>query len=66
MRERHLRALRRAGWTDREIVDATLAAALFAYYNRIAEGLGIDLEPEMPPGPRHAAAAAPAPSAEAP
>ncbi len=37
-------ALRRAGLTDREILDLTQVAAYFAYVNRIALGLGAQLE----------------------
>lgn len=37
-------ALREEGWDDRAIHDAAQVVALFAYFNRIAEGLGIDHE----------------------
>ena len=37
-------ALRAAGWSDRAVNDATQVCAYFNYINRIAEGLGIDLE----------------------
>ncbi len=36
--------LRRAGWSDRAILDVTLIIAYFAFVNRIAEGLGVELE----------------------
>lgn len=36
--------LRRGGLTDREILDLTQVAAYFAYVNRIALGLGAQLE----------------------
>ena len=39
--EAELDALRRAGFDDRGIHDATQVIALFAYYNRLAEGLGV-------------------------
>jgi uncharacterized peroxidase-related enzyme len=39
--------LRRAGFGDPAIHDIAQIAALFNYYNRLADGLGIDLEPEM-------------------
>ncbi|MGQ0554113.1 MAG: hypothetical protein ACT4PU_12945 [Planctomycetota bacterium] len=45
--EAHITALREAGLDDRAIHDAAQAAAYFAYINRIADGLGVDLEPEM-------------------
>ncbi len=36
-------ALRRTGMTDREIHDVAQIAAYFAYVNRIALGLGVEL-----------------------
>jgi alkylhydroperoxidase family enzyme len=45
--------LRRHGLDDEAIHHVVQVTALFNYYNRLADGLGIDLEPEMPPrGPR--------------
>ncbi len=43
----HVQALRDAGLDDRAIHDAAQATAYFSYINRIADGLGVDLEPEM-------------------
>lgn len=43
--------LRQHGLTDAEIHDAAQVAAYFNYINRIADGLGVDLEPNMPPNP---------------
>jgi alkylhydroperoxidase family enzyme len=43
--------LREAGLSDAAIVEAAEVIAYFNYINRIAEGLGVDLEPEMPPRP---------------
>ncbi len=37
--------LREVGFDDVAIHDIVQAAALFNYYNRLADGLGIDLEP---------------------
>jgi alkylhydroperoxidase family enzyme len=45
--ESHLEPLRAAGLDDRAIHDATQVVAYFSYINRIADGLGVDLEPEM-------------------
>jgi uncharacterized peroxidase-related enzyme len=42
----HIDALRAAGLDDRAIHDAAQAVAYFAYINRVADGLGVDLEPE--------------------
>lgn len=44
IRRADVAALRRAGLTDREILDLTQVAAYFAYVNRIALGLGAKLE----------------------
>jgi len=43
----HLEPLRSVGLDDVAIHDAAQAAAYFAYINRIADGLGVDLEPDM-------------------
>lgn len=40
--------LRAVGWSDEEIHDACQVVAYFNYVNRIADGLGVDLEAEMP------------------
>ncbi|HZM01296.1 MAG TPA: hypothetical protein VFD43_13700 [Planctomycetota bacterium] len=45
--EPHLQPLRDAGLDDRAIHDAAQVVAYFSYINRIADGLGVDLEPEM-------------------
>jgi len=42
-------ALRAAGFDDVAIHDIAQVTALFNYYNRLADGLGIDPEPEHPP-----------------
>jgi uncharacterized peroxidase-related enzyme len=38
-------ALRAAGFTDRDVLDIVEVTAYYAYANRIADGLGITLEP---------------------
>jgi len=43
-------ALRAQGFTDRDITDAAHNIAFFSYINRMAEGLGVDLEPFMEAG----------------
>jgi uncharacterized peroxidase-related enzyme len=48
MAEQDLEPLRDQGFDDSAIHDIVQVTALFAYYNRLADGLGIDLEPEMP------------------
>lgn len=47
----HIDRLRTAGFSDRAIHDAFQVTAYFNYINRLADGLGVDLEPEMPPVP---------------
>lgn len=42
-----LESLRRQGLGDEAILDAVQVTSLFNYYNRLAEGLGVDPEPEM-------------------
>lgn len=45
-------ALRASGCSDRAIHDAVQVASYFNYINRIADGLGVDLEDFMsPPAP---------------
>ncbi len=43
-RETDIVRLRQAGWSDRAILDLTLVVAYFAFVNRIADGLGVELE----------------------
>lgn len=38
---------REAGFTDRAVGDAAQIIGYFNYINRVADGLGVDLEPEM-------------------
>lgn len=40
-------ALRGHGWRDEEVVSAAQIIGYFNHLNRLADGLGIDLEPEM-------------------
>lgn len=44
MRKEDVDALRGHGFGDRDILDIAMMAALFAYFNRIADGLGVELE----------------------
>lgn len=45
-----LAVLRQHGFDDAAIHDVVQVAALFGYYNRLADGLGIDPEPEWQAG----------------
>lgn len=38
--------LRRAGFSDAAILDICQVTAYFAFVNRLADGLGVELEPE--------------------
>lgn len=50
MVESDLEPLRAAGLSDEAILDANVTVAYYAYVNRIADGLGVALEPHMLPG----------------
>lgn len=56
-RQSDLNLLRQAGWGDRAVLDATLTTAYFAFVNRIADGLGVELEEWYMRGPLQAASA---------
>ena len=45
MVEDDVESLRRAGFTDRDVLDIVEVTAYYAYANRIADGLGITVEP---------------------
>lgn len=48
-------ALRQEGFGDRAIHAAIQVVSYFNYINRVADGVHVDLEPEMPPYPARAA-----------
>ncbi|MGH2808118.1 MAG: peroxidase [Actinomycetota bacterium] len=50
MREKDVDGLRRARFDDRAIVDANQVASYFNYVNRVADGLGVELEEQWPQG----------------
>lgn len=49
MRREDVEGLRAVGFGDVAIHDIVQVAALFNYYNRLADGLGIDAEPGLDP-----------------
>lgn len=49
MTRAHVEGLRAVGFDDRTISHIVQVTALFNYYNRVADGLGIDSEPEWSP-----------------
>ena len=53
IRERDVESFRQAGLSDRAINDVVQVAAYFNYINRVADGLGVDLEPGMVRGVSH-------------
>jgi alkylhydroperoxidase family enzyme len=45
MTEADVVGLREHGWADEQILAANLVASYFNFINRLADGLGVDLEP---------------------
>ena len=43
--------LRSVGLDDRAVHDTAQVVSYFNYINRVADGLDVELEPEMPPAP---------------
>ena len=41
-RDAHVIRMRKAGWTDEEIFEASFITSLFAFFNRMADAYGID------------------------
>ena len=50
MTEQDIAALRAAGFTDSAILDLNQVVSYFAYVNRVADGLGVKLEPRWGEG----------------
>jgi alkylhydroperoxidase family enzyme len=48
--DEQVQALRDAGWSDRQIAEATYVAALFALFTRLADAFGIQPDPRIAPG----------------
>lgn len=46
MNREHVDALRAQGFDDRAIHDAAQVVAYFSYINRVADGLGVEPEPD--------------------
>lgn len=45
--ERDVEALKKSGFTDRDVFDINQVASYFNYVNRIADGLGVKLEKDF-------------------
>lgn len=50
MTEADVEALRSAGFDDAAILDIAQVTAYYAYVNRLADGLGVELEPSWDQG----------------
>ncbi len=48
MVEADVETLREVGFTDRDVLDIAEVTAYYAYANRIADGLGIEVEDWIP------------------
>ena len=46
MKESDVETLRQAGFTDAAILDINQVAGYYAYVNRLADGLGVEVEDE--------------------
>ncbi len=54
VRDALVERMRRTGWTDEQIFEASFITALFAFYNRMADAYGLDYNPRrwVPPALR--------------
>jgi len=55
MEQSDVSLLRAEGFSDRDVVDANQVVSYFNYMNRIADGLGVDLEARWPATARRGA-----------
>ena len=53
MRESDVEALRAAGFSDAGILDVNQVTGYYAFVNRLADGLGVDLEDPEPQETQH-------------
>jgi uncharacterized peroxidase-related enzyme len=44
MQQEDIERLRAVGWSDAAILDLAMVAAYYAFVNRLAQGLGVELE----------------------
>ena len=42
VRDTHVEALRKQGWTDEQVFEASFITSLFAFFNRMADAYGLD------------------------
>jgi len=59
VRDTHVERLRKAGWSDEQIFEASFVTSMFAFYNRMADAYGLDYNPSkwLPPTLRTPASA---------
>lgn len=57
VRDTHVERLRKLGWSDEQVFEASFITALFAFFNRMADAYGLDYPPNgwLPEGLRPAA-----------
>lgn len=60
VRDTHVERLRKVGWNDEQIFEASFVTSMFAFYNRMADAYGLDYNPSkwLPPLLRAPAASA--------
>jgi hypothetical protein len=68
VRDADVERLRRVGWTDDQIFEASFITSLFAFFNRMADAYGLDYQPDrwVPPALRSTVASAAQPAAAPP
>lgn len=54
VRDTDVERLRKVGWSDNQIFEASFITALFAFFNRMADAYGLDYDPArwLPPDRR--------------
>jgi hypothetical protein len=54
VRDTDVERLRKSGWTDEQIFEASYITSLFAFFNRMADAYGLDYQPDrwLPPDQR--------------
>lgn len=45
VKDAHVERLRKVGWTDEQVFEASFITALFAFFNRMADAYGLDYPP---------------------
>lgn len=55
-KDEHVEAMRKAGWTDEGIFEASLEVSFFSFFNRMADAYGLDYPAGgwFPPAPKPA------------